>query len=162
MRNQLLNNIIISIKNNSYLKRIINIYYWALYEARNIMEKSLKIKYYHIRYSDNGTSGILKTEKNLKIRRYCRLKDGREAQIIKQAHYKYTCNELEVVRRLTSEYSVGSMQRRLSEKMEIALRSGIPSVRFTNIEREMLSYIYYEDNSITDEDKKVLEKILYN
>lgn len=126
------------------------------------MEKSLKTKYYHIRYSDNGTSGILKTKKNLKIGRYYRLKDGREAQIIKQAHYKYTCSELEVIRRLTSEYNIGSMQRRLSKKMEIALRSGVPSVRFTGDEREMLSYIYYEDNSITDEDKKVLEKILYS
>lgn len=116
-------------------------------------------KFYHVRYTD-GTSDIIETTKSLKVGRYYRLKNGKEVQILKQAHYKYTYEDIDTVRVLTEDYDIGTLQHRLSQKMARAFKSKTPSVRFTAEEREMLSYIYYENEYLTDKDKKVLEKIL--
>ena len=118
-----------------------------------------KEKFYHIRYID-GTTDIIVTDKSLKIGRYYRFKDNREARIVKQGHYKYTFEDIDTIRKLTEDYNIGTLQYRLSQKMDIALSSKIPSVRFTDEERKMLSYIYYDNEYLTDKDKEVLEKIL--
>ena len=116
-------------------------------------------RFYHIKYS-NGIKDILESTKALKIGRYYRLKDGREFQVIKEAHYKYTYEDIDTSRVLTEGYDIGTEQRRISDRMRKAFNSKTPSVRFTPMDREMLSYIYYENEYLTDKEKRVLEKIL--
>ena len=123
------------------------------------MVKIEQEKFYHIRYA-NGTSDSIKTTITLKSGRYYKTKDGIEFQVLKQSHYKYTYEEIEAIKWLTEGYDIGTLQHKLSKKMNRALHSKTPSVRFTSDEREILSYIYYENESLTENDKRVLEKII--
>lgn len=147
---------------NKYKKKAVkNINYKHSYRKGTInkMGKIEQGKFYHIMYM-NGIKDVLETPKTLKTGRYYRLKDGREFKVIRQAHFKYTYDDIDTVRVLTEGYDIGTLQHRLSQKMARAFKSKTPSVRFTAEEREMLSYIYYENEFITDNDKRVLEKIL--
>lgn len=123
------------------------------------MQRIEKEKFYHIRY-DNGTTDSIKTTRTLKTGRYYKTKDGIEFQVLKQSHYRYTYEEIETIKELTEGYDIGTLQHKLSKKMDRALHSKTPSVRFNSEEREILSSIYYENESLTESVKRVLEKIL--
>jgi len=123
------------------------------------MQRIEQEKFYNIRYA-NGTSDSIKTTRTLKSGRYYKTKDGIEFQVLKQSHYKYTYEEIETIKELTEGYDIGTLQHKLSEKMGRALHSKTPSVRFTSEEQEILSYIYYENEALTEKSKRALEKIL--
>lgn len=123
------------------------------------MQRIEQEKFYHIRYA-NGTSDSIKTTRTLKSGRYYKTKDGIEFQVLKQSHYRYTYEEIETIKELTEGYDIGTLQHKLSKKMGRALHSKTPSLRFTPEEREILSYIYYENEALTEKAKRALEKIL--
>lgn len=124
------------------------------------MGKETVIKYYHITYTDSGETNVLKTTKTLKVGRYYRLKDGREAKIVRQAHFKYTPEDLKIIYNIVKDYDRGTIQYRLAQKLRKAVNSEIPSMRFTDDEREFFRFIYYECSDLADEELYVISKIL--
>lgn len=61
---------------------------------------------------------------------------------------------------MMESYDIGTVQYNLCMRMNKAFKAKTPAVRFSNEEREILSYVYYEDNNITDKDRKTLRKVL--
>lgn len=117
-------------------------------------------KFYLVKYTDNYKETVLETGKVLKPSRYYFTKDGRQVFVIKRLTFKYTFEDIDNVRVMMEDYDVGTVQHNLCMRMVKAFNQQTPAVRFSQEEREILSYIYYENPYIRESDKKTLRKIL--
>ena len=117
-------------------------------------------KFYHIKYTDNLSKDIIESTKVLQVGRYYRFKNGREFQVTGKAYFKYTYEDIDNVRVMMEDYDIGTVQHNLCKRMYKAFQQKTPAVRFSDEEREILSYIYYENTHIRESDKRTLEKIL--
>ena len=124
------------------------------------MSKIEQGKYYHIHYLDNGKTDYLESNKPLVNGRIYRLSDGRQVRVIKRAHFKYTYQDIDNIRVMMEDYNIGTIQHNLCIRMAKAFKAKVPAVRFSNEEREILSYIYYENEFISDSERETLRKVL--
>lgn len=58
------------------------------------------------------------------------------------------------------DYDIGTVQYNLCMRMTRAFKAKVPAVRFSDEEREILSYVYYENEYLTDKDRATLRKVL--
>ena len=117
-------------------------------------------KFYRIRYTDTYKEDIIESVKTLKIGRYYTFKNGRQFQVIKNAYFKYTYEDIDNIRVMMEDYDIGTVQYNLCKRMMKAFKQKTPNVRFTTEEREILSYIYYENEFISENHRKTLKKVL--
>ena len=117
-------------------------------------------KFYHIQYVDNGKSDYIETNKPLINGRIYRLGNGKQFRVIKRAHFKYTFEDIDNIRVMMEDYDIGTVQYNLCMRMTKAFKAKVPAVRFSDEEREILSYVYYENEYITDKDRATLRKVL--
>lgn len=117
-------------------------------------------KFYHIQYVDNGKSDYIETNKPLINGRIYRLGNGRQFRVIKRAHFKYTFEDIDNIRVMMEDYDIGTVQYNLCMRMTRTFKAKVPAVRFSDEEREILSYVYYENEYITDKDRETLRKVL--
>lgn len=117
-------------------------------------------KFYHIQYIDNGKSDYIETNKTLINGRIYRLGNGKQFRVIKKAHFKYTFEDIDNIRVMMEDYDIGTVQYNLCMRMARAFKAKVPAVRFSDEEREILSYIYYENEYLTDKDRVTLRKVL--
>lgn len=125
-----------------------------------IMGKIEQGRFYHIQFMDTGKKDYFESNKPLVDGRVYRLQNGRTFRVIKKAHFKYTFEDIDTLRVLTEDYDIGTVQNRLSVRMAKAFNGKVPAVRFSDEEREILGYIYYENQCLTEEEKRVLRKVL--
>lgn len=124
------------------------------------MKKIEQGKFYLVKYTDNYKDTVIETSKVLKPSRYYFTKDGRQVFVIKRLTFKYTFEDIDNVRVMMEDYDVGTVQHNLCMRMVKAFNQPTPAVRFSQEEREILSYIYWENHNIRESDKKTLRKIL--
>lgn len=124
------------------------------------MSKIEQGKFYHIQYLDTGKSDYLESSKTLVNGRIYRLNNGRQVRVIKRAHFKYTFEDIDNIRVMMEDYDRGTVQYNLYIRMAKAFKGKVPSVRFSDEEREILSYVYYENQFISDRDRETLRKVL--
>lgn len=117
-------------------------------------------KFYHIQYMDNGKTDYLESTKNLINGRIYNLGSGRQVRVLKKAHFKYTFEDIDNIRVMMEDYDIGTVQYNLCMRMAKAFNGKVPSVRFSDEEREILRYVYYENQYITDKDRETLKKVL--
>ena len=117
-------------------------------------------KFYHIQYVDNGKSDYIETNKPLINGRIYRLGNDKQFRVIKRAHFKYTFEDIDNIRVMMEDYDIGTVQYNLCMRMTKAFKAKVPAVRFSDEEREILSYVYYENEYITDKDRETLRKVL--
>ena len=117
-------------------------------------------KFYHIQYVDNGKSDYIETSKPLINGRIYRLGNGKQFRVIKRAHFKYTFEDIDNIRVMMEDYDIGTVQYNLCIRMARAFKAKVPAVRFSDEEREILSYVYYDNEYITDKDRETLRKVL--
>lgn len=124
------------------------------------MSKIEQGKFYHIQYIDTGKADYLESNKNLVNGRIYRLGNGKQIRIIKRAHFKYTFEDIDNIRVMMEDYDIGTIQYNLCIRMAKAFKAKVPSVRFSDEEREILSYVYYENEHIREKDRATLRKVL--
>lgn len=118
-------------------------------------------KFYRIQYTDNGETAIIELVKPVVVGRIYTLKANyRRFLVLSEAKFKYTYEDIDNVRVMMEGYDIGTIQYRLCQRMARAFQAPTPAVRFTDEEREILSYIYYENEFISEKDRKTLRKIL--
>lgn len=117
-------------------------------------------KFYHIQYIDNGKADYLESTKPLINGRIYRLGNGRQVRVIKKANFKYTYEDIDNIRVLMEDYDIGTIQYNLCMRMNKAFKSKTPAVRFSDEERELLGYVYYENEYLTDNQRATLKKVL--
>lgn len=117
-------------------------------------------KFYHIQYIDTGKTDYLETTKPLINGRIYRLGNGRQIRVIRKANFKYTFEDIDNIRVMMEDYDIGTVQYNLCVRMNKAFNSKVPAVRFSDEEREILSYVYYENDFIGDKCKETLKKVL--
>ena len=117
-------------------------------------------KFYHIQYVDTGKSDYLESNKNLVNGRIYILGNGRQVRVIKRAHFKYTFEDIDNIRVMMEDYDKGTVQYNLCMRMAKAFNGKVPSVRFSDEEREILGYVYWENQYISDSDRETLKKAL--
>ena len=117
-------------------------------------------KFYHIQYVDTGKSDYLESNKNLVNGRIYVLGNGRQVRVIKRAHFKYTFEDIDNIRVMMEDYDKGTVQYNLCMRMAKAFNGKVPSVRFSDEEREILGYVYWENQYISDSDRETLKKVL--
>lgn len=61
---------------------------------------------------------------------------------------------------MTEGFDENSTLGKLCRRMGKAFRKGIPSVRFTYEEKDILIYMYYESEMLNNEKKKTIRKVL--
>lgn len=124
------------------------------------MKKIEQGKFYLVKYVDDFTETVLETSKVLKPSRYYFTKDGRQVFIVKKLTFKYTFEDIDNVRVMMEDYDIGTVQYNLCKRMAKAFDQPTPAVRFSQEEREILSYVYWENPYTTESHKKTLRKIL--
>lgn len=124
------------------------------------MSKIEQGKFYHIQYMDTGKSDYLESNKTLVNGRIYRLSNGRQVRVVKRAHFKYTFEDIDNIRVMMEDYDIGTVQYNLCIRMAKAFKGKVPSVRFSDEEREILSYVYYENQFISDGHRETLRKVL--
>lgn len=117
-------------------------------------------KFYHIQYMDTGKSDYLESNKTLVNGRIYRLGNGKQVRVIKRAHFKYTFEDIDNIRVMMEDYDRGTVQYNLCMRMAKAFDGKVPAVRFSDEEREILSYVYYENPHISNSDRQTLRKVL--
>lgn len=116
--------------------------------------------YYRVQYQDTFKEDTYESPVTLKIGRYYRLNNGKQIKVLGKLNFKYTFEDIDTIRVLMEGYDKGTVQSRLAQRMWKAFNSPTPAVRFSSEEREILGYIYYESEMLSDRDKKTLEKVL--
>lgn len=125
------------------------------------MRKPIKQgKFYHIQWLETGKADYIETNKTLINGRVYNMKDGKQFRIIKRAYFKYTFEDINNIRVMMKDYDIGTVQYNLCMRMARAFKEKVPAVRFSDEEREILSYVYYENEYITDKDIETLRKVL--
>ena len=61
---------------------------------------------------------------------------------------------------MMEDYEEDSIQSRLCSRMYKAFEDGNPFVKFYREEKELLSYVYYENKFLSEQDKVTLRKVL--
>jgi len=117
-------------------------------------------KFYHIQYINTGKTDYIESNKILVNGRIYRLGDGAQVRVIKRAHFKYTFEDIDNIRVMMEDYDIGTVQYNLCRRMAKAFEAKVPAVRFSDDEREILSYVYYENQYISDSDRQTLRKVL--
>ena len=117
-------------------------------------------KFYHIQWLETGKADYIETNKTLINGRVYNMKDGKQFRIIKRAYFKYTFEDINNIRVMMEDYDIGTVQYNLCMRMARAFKAKVPAVRFSDEEREILSYVYYENEHITDKDRETLRKVL--
>lgn len=116
--------------------------------------------FYKIRYTDTYKEDTLESVKPLKIGRYYTLKNGKQIQILKKLYFKYTYEDIDNVRVMMEDYDIGTVQYNLCIRMTNAFKDKTPNVRFSSEEREILWYVYNENEYISESQRNTLRKIL--
>ena len=117
-------------------------------------------KFYLIQKVNSSLPEYLRTTKTLKIGRIYNLETGKQAKVIRQVHFKYSLDDIQnLVDLLEGGYN-GTQQHKMWIKMRTIKNSQIPKVRFSDAEKEMIYYIYVNEEYNTDEQRKTLEKVL--
>lgn len=117
-------------------------------------------KFYRVRYIDNNKEDFLESVTTLRVGRYYTLKNGRRFQVLKNAYFKYTYEDIDNLRVMLEDYDIGTVQYNLCIRMAQAFKQPIPKVSFSREERELLWYIYEENEFISEKHKETLMKVL--
>jgi hypothetical protein len=126
------------------------------------MEKKIEQgRFYRIQYVDTRTPGIIELAKPVKVGKiYCLQNPYRRFLVLSEAKFKYTYEDIDNVRVMMEDYEPGTIQYNLWKRMVKAFNAPTPAVRFTDEEKEVLGYTYYENQFISESDRKTLRKIL--
>jgi hypothetical protein len=110
---------------------------------------------------DTRTPGIIELAKPVKVGKiYCLQNPYRRFLVLSEAKFKYTYEDIDNVRVMMEDYEPGTIQYNLWKRMVKAFNAPTPAVRFTDEEKEVLGYTYYENQFISESDRKTLRKIL--
>ena len=110
-----------------------------------------KVKFYLIQKVNCSLPEYIRATKNLKIGRIYTLEDGNQAKVLRQAHFKYSLDDIQNLADMLVGGYKGTQQYRMYLKMNSIKRSQIPRVRFSEIEKELIYYIYTNNEYNTDE-----------
>lgn len=114
--------------------------------------------YYSIVYGDDKSEEIIETNQELKVG--CRYKLNDRVFVVKaKKNYNLTLEDIDNIRVLTEGYEDGTGRDIYHHVMD-AWERKIPNVRFSNEEKDFLSYVYYENEHISADERISLAKIL--
>lgn len=116
-------------------------------------------KYYTVIF-ENGKNGYIKTSKTLRCGRIYTLKNGNHIRVLNKTTFKYSIDDIITIKNIMEQYDIGTLQYNLAVKLSKIIENGIPSVRFNKDEKELLWDIYNYDDNLSDNDIKVISKIL--
>ena len=116
-------------------------------------------KYYKVKFADDGSEDIIKTDKTLYKDNYYNTIEGRSFFLLCKVNIKYTLEELELVRQMLCDYDRGTEQYMTYLRVKRMLDKGIPYVIFNKLDKNMLVDIYYGTANLGEKYKKVIEKI---
>lgn len=116
-------------------------------------------KYYSVRYVNSTKVKVIKTTKVLKAGMYYFDNNGNQLEILRQTHLKYTIQDLKDVYSILSEYSVGSFQNIIANKLYRVIMSDIPIIRLSTEERDVIRITMYERDDIQENILKSFKKM---
>jgi hypothetical protein len=119
-----------------------------------------KTHYYKITYSDTGRNNMISTTESLSLNRYYVSPTGRSFIVTGKAKLKYSMQDINSLVDILNEYDIGTIQYNMCNKFILVQRSNIPKITLTAEEKSVLMDILCDDPDITDEQEKVLRKIL--
>ena len=114
--------------------------------------------YYSVLYDGEKKETIIETLQELNPDKRYSL-NGKLFTVKSKKTYKYTLEDIDEIRVLTEGYETGT-GKEICEHMLQAWERKIPNVHFSKEEKEFLSYIYHENEYISETDRSVLEKVL--
>ena len=117
-------------------------------------------EFYLIKYLKTQRTDYLESKKQLYKNKIYTLTNGKQFKVIRKAKFKYTIEDIDNIRVMMEDYDIGTVQHNLCMRMARAFKEKVPAVRFSDKEREILSYVYYENEYITDKDRATLRKVL--
>lgn len=117
-------------------------------------------RYYKIRYLNDYRIQTIRTEKSLKEGKYYLGKDGKQFLVYGKTSVKYTFDDIRSLIQILDGYNIGSIQNGIKIGLIDALREDIPAIQLDKVQRDCLRDIYYLDESLSNEDKSTLEKVL--
>ena len=121
---------------------------------------SEKIKFYLVQVLSKSKAEYIKSAKVLKIGRIYTLGDGSQFKVIRQVHCKYTIEDIYNIMSLTSDGYSGTVRSSLHNKMSAIYKTGIPRIRFSETEKDLIYNIYVSGEYESVEQKHTLEKVL--
>lgn len=121
---------------------------------------SNKMKFYLVQRNNSSIPDYIRTIKNLKLGRIYTLENGSQAKVIRQVHLKYSLEDVQNIADILKGGYEGTQQYKLWLKMKNIIKSQIPRLRFSDTEREIIYYIYVNNEYSTNEQKVTLEKVL--
>lgn len=110
-------------------------------------------------YSD-GKLDVIESFIKLEIGKLYKGKDNNVFKVVGISKFKYTYKDIDNIRVLMEGYDEGTVQDNLRKRMTKAFNSKTTSIRLSFEEKELLSYIYYENEYISESDKETLRKVL--
>ena len=115
--------------------------------------------FYNITWHKTGKKDIIESKNKLRVHSYF-YKNNQPFFVNSEIKFKYTFEDIDNIRVMMEGYDPGTVQDRLRARMAKAFHGKTPSVRFTFEEREILSYVYYENVNISEKEKATLRKVL--
>jgi len=125
-----------------------------------MINDTIKNKFYLIQIITKSKPEYMKSAKVLKIGRIYNLKNGEQFRVIREVHCKYTIDDIQNIMQVVDGGYIGTERHKMYNKMNEIYKSGIPRVRFTESEKEMMYLIYINNDYNTEDQKKTLEKVL--
>ena len=115
--------------------------------------------FYRIKYK-NGKTDILESFVKLEPGYIYNGGNGKYFKVIGVINFKYTLEDIDNLRVLMEGYDEGTLQDNLRKRLAKAFKSQIPSIRISSEEKDLLSYVYYENEYLSEGDKATLRKVL--
>lgn len=119
-----------------------------------------KVRYYRVSEEKTGKTITIKSNIILKKNRYVKIKDNEYARVISESKFKFSIDDIKALSELLKDYDRGTLQNRLYRKLNLIISTDIPQLRLSKEDKELLSYIYYEDDTLENKYIEVLEKAL--
>jgi len=111
---------------------------------------------------ENGKQTILEFNNQTELVRGKKYKTKEHGiiKIISETKFKYTFEDIDNIRILMEGYDEDTIQDNLRKRMIKAFNQPTPAVKFSSVEKEILSYIYYENKMLTEDKRITLRKVL--
>lgn len=117
--------------------------------------------FYKVMYQGDNKTRLFESNTELKINAFYRdNKNNRIFKVLNRCNFRYTLEDIDNIRVMMEDHDVGTVQSNLCERMNKAYNELNPAVRFTNEEKELMSYMYYEDEYLDNGQKETLAKVL--
>lgn len=113
--------------------------------------------YFKVKYANNKTE-VLNLADNTKVGGTYKITGTNTIfKVLAKVHYKYTLEDLDILRVCTEGYESGDYYN-ICHRVLRALKSGIPNVRFSSYEKELIAMIIDHEN--IPEFKEALKRIV--